>query len=288
MEVILTDYDGVLVNTEWPKAVGWWAAAKFLNGTIVAQYFNALRKDDKLAEDIEKKRIALLSLKESADSLSKEVGLVRALAGKSREDTRKEVWDIFFKNYEGNHSAADLEGVRESIKENIVNQYGEVIDENFSFFQDLYDNGMRLGLVTQTESYSVVSQAQNFPWNSSIFSEMACVGDKNKKQVYERIKQDRGLKDKKSGAYIAICNELGVSPEDTITFEDSNSGIEVAKAAGLYCIGVKEKADGLDLKLADLVLTQEDLGSYVGTDVIKAFRNESPQGLIRYLKRRGF
>ncbi len=54
--------------------------------------------------------------------------------------------------------------------------------------------------------------------------------------------------------YLAACRSLGVRPRDAVAFEDSPVGVQAAKAAGLTCVAVPERA-GIDLGAwgADLV-----------------------------------
>ena len=54
--------------------------------------------------------------------------------------------------------------------------------------------------------------------------------------------------------YLAACRSLDVRPRDAVAFEDSPVGVQAAKAAGLTCVAVPERA-GIDLGAwgADLV-----------------------------------
>lgn len=52
--------------------------------------------------------------------------------------------------------------------------------------------------------------------------------------------------------FLEACRRLGVRPEDSIAIEDSPTGIDSAKAAGLFVIGIPSIA-GVDLSDADLV-----------------------------------
>jgi HAD superfamily hydrolase (TIGR01509 family) len=55
--------------------------------------------------------------------------------------------------------------------------------------------------------------------------------------------------------------KLGVSPENCIVIEDSSNGTKAAKAAGIKCIGYKNKNSGSqDLSSADLIIeSMEDI-----------------------------
>ncbi len=65
--------------------------------------------------------------------------------------------------------------------------------------------------------------------------------------------------------------ELSGEPKDhCIIIEDSSNGIKGANAAGVFCIGYKNKASGdQDLSAADLIITDF---SQLTTDMIKDFR----------------
>jgi HAD superfamily hydrolase (TIGR01509 family) len=55
--------------------------------------------------------------------------------------------------------------------------------------------------------------------------------------------------------YLAAAECLGVSPAEAIAVEDSRSGVEAARAAGLYCVAVPSSLTlGHDFAPADLVL----------------------------------
>lgn len=57
-------------------------------------------------------------------------------------------------------------------------------------------------------------------------------------------------------AYLVTAAKLGVAPADCVVFEDSNVGVRAAKAAGMFCIAVRNpRAQTLqDLSDADLVV----------------------------------
>ncbi len=59
--------------------------------------------------------------------------------------------------------------------------------------------------------------------------------------------------------YLEACRLLGVDPRDAIAFEDSPMGVQAAKAAGMFAVGIPERADvdladaGADAVLASLL-----------------------------------
>lgn len=59
--------------------------------------------------------------------------------------------------------------------------------------------------------------------------------------------------------YLLACQRLGVDPAEAVALEDSASGVQAAKAAGLTCIGVPQFAES-DVSAADRVIgSLEDL-----------------------------
>jgi len=58
------------------------------------------------------------------------------------------------------------------------------------------------------------------------------------------------------GVYISACEKLWISPENTITFEDSFNGILSAKSAKITCIAVPEEVnkDNPKFVIADMIL----------------------------------
>ena len=56
--------------------------------------------------------------------------------------------------------------------------------------------------------------------------------------------------------YVAVLDELGVTPNQALALEDSPNGIRAAKRAGMYCVAVPNYLTRqLDLSEADLCLT---------------------------------
>jgi HAD superfamily hydrolase (TIGR01509 family) len=62
--------------------------------------------------------------------------------------------------------------------------------------------------------------------------------------------------------YLLTARKLGVAPHDCVVFEDSHVGVLAAKAAGMFCVAVRNPRARIhqDLSAADLVLDSfEDL-----------------------------
>ena len=55
--------------------------------------------------------------------------------------------------------------------------------------------------------------------------------------------------------YLAVIECLGIAPDEAIAIEDSSSGVQAAKAAGLFCVAVPGSlTPDADYSEADLVL----------------------------------
>lgn len=52
--------------------------------------------------------------------------------------------------------------------------------------------------------------------------------------------------------FLLAAKELGIEPENCVVFEDAKAGIEAAKRAGMYCVGIGTK---VNLPEADLVIS---------------------------------
>ncbi len=64
--------------------------------------------------------------------------------------------------------------------------------------------------------------------------------------------------------FLMAAEALGLPPENCLVFEDAQAGIEAAKAAGMFSVGIGDKE----------TLSQADL-------VIPGFYKESPEGLLQ-------
>jgi HAD superfamily hydrolase (TIGR01509 family) len=63
--------------------------------------------------------------------------------------------------------------------------------------------------------------------------------------------------------YLLACQRLGVAPRLAVAFEDSPAGVQAAKAAGMWCVGVPDR-DGVDLYAAGADLVVGSLADLIG------------------------
>jgi HAD superfamily hydrolase (TIGR01509 family) len=78
------------------------------------------------------------------------------------------------------------------------------------------------------------------------------------RECFSLIVEGRDVKKGKPDpeAYLLTARRLGIDPAHAIVFEDANVGVRAAKAAGMYCIAVRNPNAKMhqDLSAADLVL----------------------------------
>jgi HAD superfamily hydrolase (TIGR01509 family) len=53
--------------------------------------------------------------------------------------------------------------------------------------------------------------------------------------------------------YLLACERLGVRPDEAVALEDSHTGVEAAKSAGMWCVAVPQ-VEGLDVSAADRIV----------------------------------
>jgi beta-phosphoglucomutase len=61
--------------------------------------------------------------------------------------------------------------------------------------------------------------------------------------------------------YLLAAELLGVAPEQTVAFEDTEAGVGAAKAAGLYCVGITRTLGPERLAAADELIPALDLAA---------------------------
>ena len=273
MNKILTDFDGVLLRTEFAKAAEWFIASLRIQGRISENFIKELE---------EKRQDALVRVKELCNQYQEEFERVTNLAGMSRKDTRDAVWKLTCYNDGDDYTAKDLERIRGSIKSPIEGCYSERIEGNIRFFQKAKQGGLELGLITQAkkEEIKLLSGEQGLSLND-LFRRLECTGDNFYKEMGKKDDPYAMYVDKKVVGYGCLCSSLCVNPWETITFEDSESGISAANSAGVVCVGVKDKHNKQNLSKSVLVVPC-DLDVLTNNEAMSVLRNESPKEFILY------
>jgi beta-phosphoglucomutase-like phosphatase (HAD superfamily) len=66
--------------------------------------------------------------------------------------------------------------------------------------------------------------------------------------------------------FLKAASELSLNPEDCIAFEDATMGIEGAKAANMYCIGLATTLDKEELNKAGADMAVNDYNELLQTN----------------------
>src|SRR3989344_6291272 len=203
MNKILTDFDGVLLRTEFAKAAEWFIASLRIQGRISENFIKELE---------EKRQDALVRVKELCNQYQEEFERVTNLAGMSRKDTRDAVWKLTCYNYGDDYTPKDLERIRGSIKSPIEGCYSERIEGNIRFFQKAKQGGLELGLITQAkkEEIKLLSGEQGLSLND-LFRRLECTGDNFYKEMGKKDDPYAMYVDKKVVGYGCLCSYLSVN-----------------------------------------------------------------------------
>lgn len=100
----------------------------------------------------------------------------------------------------------------------------DVLPGVLSLLHELHDEGIKIGLGSASKNARTVLDA------IGLTSQMDAVGDG---YSVERSKPEPDL-------FLYVARELNVLPEDCVVFEDAAAGIEAAKRAGMYAVGIGE------------------------------------------------
>lgn len=272
MNKILTDFDGVLLRSEFAKAAEWFIASLRIQGKISEEFIKNLE---------EKRQDALAKVKEICNQYREEFERVTNLAGMSRKDTRDAVWKLTCCN-DGNYTPKDLERIRGRMKNPIEGYYSERIEGNIRFFQETKKSGLELGLITQARKEEIRGLSAGLELSlDDLFRRLECTGDDFYKEMGKKNDPYAMYVDKKVVGYGCLCSSLEVNPWETITIEDSESGVSAANSAGVVCIGFKDKHNKQNLSKSVLVVPC-DLDVFVNDETMSILRNESPKDFVLY------
>ena len=132
-----------------------------------------------------------------------------------------------------------------------------------NFIQTAYQQGIKLAVASSSPSAWVIPFLDKF--NLTHFFQAILTA-----QDVEVVKPDPTL-------YKLAVNQLGLSPNNVMAFEDSLNGLKAAKAAGIYCVVVTNPITrDMDLHIADKIvdsftqLSIEELHTFDENNVLKS------------------
>lgn len=295
MRKILSDYDGIWIDTEIAKAARWYFVAMLLRGDDPEINYYFIQSIARREEEARRKVERLVA--ERAEDLKR----TKRHAGGPKLEFATRVWNEFLHETRG---AAIKEVVEEemyrpakSIQEVLIEWLTVPIFGNLKFFKKLRDemsstfrDSHPLGLVTQSESAALHKQFQlqggdggsiwgKFDELRLIFGTYTPAGFPFAETAgdYSKSSSQPPKGQEKVVAYKRLCEKLGVKPEETLTFEDTRDGVRAAKGAGIVCIGIKATDSTQDLSEADLVI---DGTLEILTEVTHIFVQYGPQETI--------
>lgn len=272
MDYLLTDFDGVLLRTEFAKAAGWYIAALHMNREVSKDLFEELKNED---ESI------IENVKNICETNPNDFKKVTDLAGKSRNDTRDGVWNAFLSDC-SEYNRDDLEKKRGEIKDSLQYHMAQRINGNISFFQEAKEGGLEIGLISQAKAEEIRKLSERYDLDiDNLFSRVECSGDSFYKEMDKKNNYKESI-NKKAVAYAILCKSFGINPWETFSVEDSASGVEATNAVGVPCLGVKDEHNKQDLFKATLVVSP-DLGELANQEVITFVKEHDSKETILYL-----
>ncbi|WP_192498344.1 HAD family hydrolase [Halorussus halophilus] len=158
----------------------------------------------------------------------------------------REIYDYLDANYE---TTVEKDAFVERYEEAARDIYGEKVELMTGFedlVADLRAEGVQIALVSSSPPDWIERMLDRFDLHDAfdeVISAEHIAGDgKPAPDIYE---------------HAAV--EVGVEPEECVAVEDSENGIAAAKAAGMACIGYRNKSEEvLDLSEADAVVDSPD------------------------------
>ncbi len=275
MRKVLTDYDGILIDTEWAKGLGWYIACLSLRD-------DEPDVNEQLIKEIEQgKESARRIVEQLAREREKEVEIAKSFGGGTRYEFAKRIWQRFYVGETKEPDEKEKEFIvnvltpqRGRIRGPVLEWFSKPIDENLRFFKELYEafketygDEHPIGLITLSKSKGLKEQFEwtkdgvtiwrAFPELPHIFGEFGergypyaeCAGDKG--IAYKGLSE----KEVKTAAYKILCGKLGIEPSDTMTFEDTEDGVNAACDASVFCVvGYKAKNSPHNLYRADVIV----------------------------------
>ena len=153
----------------------------------------------------------------------------------------REIYDYLDDNYETTASKEEFVERYEEAAREIYGEKVELMDGLRELAADLREDGRRVALVSSSPHDWIDRALDRFDLRES-FDEIISA---------EEID---GASKPEPGVYEHAAEKVGVEPEDCIAVEDSENGIQSAKAAGMAVVGFRNQSDAeLDLSEADAV-----------------------------------
>jgi beta-phosphoglucomutase-like phosphatase (HAD superfamily) len=114
------------------------------------------------------------------------------------------------------------------------------IKENFKLLSTLAKVYL-IGVASSMDKATIEAEMLSFGYQEDI---QACVSG-------EDVANNKPAPD----VYLSVAEILQVKPSECVAIEDSPTGIDAAKSTGIFCIGFKNPLYDLDLRAADLIVT---------------------------------
>lgn len=263
---LLFDWDGVLIRSENAKTASWVLAALIAGGSVPADLIGLLTAGaEHHRREAVRATFAFLE-EEHLEALE----TVRRFAGLPRETTRKAVCAALLPHHADENLEVQVERIREQIKNTLVLMDAEPIVGTIRLVRSV-PRSCRLGLVTQSGLRDVrsVAKAKKLP----IGAFRVCVSAAGRAPV-----PLADATDPKTAAYEVALQRLSVRAAQAIAFEDSDSGIAAAQAAGVSSIALREESNRQALKRAAVVVN--DLGCLAGRRAIRFLGPEGPAPIV--------
>lgn len=141
----------------------------------------------------------------------------------------------------------ELEEEKESLFRKIYEPHVDPIAGFQNFFDELKNNGIRLGVATSAPRANLDLILSKVPVQQYLGSIMASENVKKHKPDPE--------------VYLQSASNLGVSPQQCVVFEDSFSGVSAALNAGMKVVGVLSSHSTEELPPCDLYINDyRDIG----------------------------
>lgn len=117
-----------------------------------------------------------------------------------------------------------------------------LVDNVLDFMAALREMGYKLGLASSNNESAVEAVKNKF--GLAKYIDVFTNGE-----AVSRGKPDPEI-------FLTTAKQLGLKPEDCLVIEDTRNGVLAAKAAGMKCIGFRNKNSGVqDLSEADLIVS---------------------------------